>query len=207
MNSEERERRSLTVVDSFEGIIPCFEAFYLNSILYSAGRCLEAFARYEQLKEKNLEQVDADYLISIVQEAIGHAAALSRYFWPSLGGKRTEPNQKTLKDCRGIKLRQAFCLNDSSPLYNRDLRNAWEHFDERLDTYLLENDAGMFFPECKIDSHSMADDPIGHIFKLLDPQEECLVLMGSKYFFAPIRNEVKKVFDQSCTLYNGTGRL
>jgi hypothetical protein len=73
--------------------------------------------------------------------------------------------------------------------------------------YLLENGAGTFFSECKIASHSLADDPVGHIFKLLDPQEECLVLMGLKYFFAPIRDEVKKVFDQACASYNGNGRL
>ena len=51
----------------------------------------------------------------------------------------------------------------------------------------------MFFPSCKIGSHTLADDPTGHIFKLLDIDSECLVLMGGKYFFAAIRDEVKRI--------------
>ena len=88
-----------------------------------------------------------------------------------------------------------FHLDESSALYNRDLRNAWEHFDERLDAYFLENDAGFFFPSCILDDHSLADDPVGHIFKLLDIEAECLVLLGEKYFFAPIREAVQSVLE------------
>ena len=202
--SKEMERRAQIVTDDYVGIVPYCEAFYLHSIIYSAGRCLESFERYEHFKNQD---VSADYLISIVQEAVGHAAALSRYFWPSPKGKNKEPNQKKLKESRGLKLRKSFGLDESSPLYNRDLRNAWEHFDERLDTYLLENDAGHFFPSCIIDSHLLADDPVGHIFKLLDPQEECLVLMGTKYFFSPLREEVKKVFEYACEADKNGARL
>ena len=193
INNQKINRRAKLVTEDYEGIIPYCEAFYLLSIHYTAGRCLESFDNYEHLKDQD---VNPDYLISIVQEAVGHAAALSRYFWPSPFGKKNQENLKQLKKKRGEKLRRSFGLKKESPLYNRDLRNAWEHFDERLDFYLLENDTGMFFPTCVIDSHELADDPSGHIFKLLDPDAECLVLMGHKYFFAPIRDEVKKIFEK-----------
>jgi hypothetical protein len=206
MDRNEKEKRALTVSESFGGILPYFEAFYLSSIIYSASRSLEAFARYEYLKEKQIEKLDAEQTIGIVQEAIGHAAALSRYFWPSKGGK-TGTNQLKLRECRGIKLCKAFGLDKSSPLYHRTLRNVWEHFDEYLDAYLLENDSGIFFPECKIGSHLLADEQIGHIFKLLDLQEECLVLMGVKFFFSPIKNEVKNVFEKANIAYQKNGRL
>lgn len=59
---------------------------------------------------------------------VGHAAALSRYFWPSpSGGKK--PQLQNLKQKRGEFLRNVFKLDEHSPLHNRDLRNAWEHFD------------------------------------------------------------------------------
>lgn len=190
MDKQELERRALICANDYDGIIPYVEAFYIHSIIYSASRCLDSFCLYEALKDKN---VSADELISIVQEAVGHSAALSRYFWPSPVGKKKQPNLTKMKEMRGEKLRRAFGLDDNSVLYNRDLRNAWEHFDERLDFYFLENDAGYFFPSCIIGSHELADDSSGHIFKLLDVEEECLVLLGTKFFFSPIKESVKRI--------------
>ena len=194
MDLEEKEQMAVFIANECGGIHFPYEAFYIHSILYSAGRCLESFDRFDHFKT---QYVTPDYLVSIVQEAVGHAAALSRYFWPSPKGKKKEAQQNKLRINRGKKLRDAFGLNESSPLYNRDLRNAWEHFDERLDGYLLEHEAGMFFPSSIVDDHTLADDPIGHIFKLLDIDNNCLVLLGDKFFYEPIRNEVKMVFEKA----------
>ena len=189
-DKNELERRAKIVAEQYDGILPYFEAFYLFSIHYSADRCLEAFHRYDQLKDKDIVP---EYLISVVQEAVGHAAALSRYFWPSSIGRKSQKNLQLLKSKRGKKLREFFGLDEKSPLYNRDLRNAWEHFDERLDQYLVGRDSGMFFPTCKIGSHNLANNPVDQFFKLLDIDAECLVLMEEKYFFGPIRLEVERV--------------
>lgn len=203
-SSEEMERRSEIVVKDFKGIIPFHEIFYLHSIKYSAERALESFRKYDRLREGDS---NPEELISIIQEAVGHAAALSRYFWPSPQGKRNEPFQRKQKEIRGEKLREAFKIENSSSLYNRSLRNAWEHFDERLDSYLMEQDSGYFFPGCMIESHSLADEPMGHIFKLLDPDAECLVLMNKKYFFSPIRRDVENIYKKAIEFSNNGGRL
>ena len=166
--------------------------FYQFSIRYSAERCIDAFWHYEDASKQNAEP---DYLVSVIQEAVGHAAALSRYFWPSPFGSKNKPHLLNLKQKRGEYLRNLFELDDNSPLYNRDLRNAWEHFDEKLDVYLIEKVTGMFFPMSQVGSHLEADNPINRVFKLLDPVEECLVLMGKKYFFAPIREEVVRIYN------------
>ena len=142
-DKNELERRAKIVAEQYDGILPYYEAFYLLSIHYCADRCLEAFHQYDQLKK---EDVIPEYLISLVQEAVGHAAALSRYFWPSPIGRKNQKNFQLLKSKRGEKLRESFELNEKSPLYNRDLRNAWEHFDERLDQYL--NTLQAEIPEC-----------------------------------------------------------
>ncbi|EJL6704751.1 hypothetical protein NMS58_001797 [Vibrio cholerae] len=194
---DELESRAKIIVEDFSGIFSPYDAFYIHSIIYSASRCLEAFEHYEFAKEK---QADSDYLISLVQEAIGHAAALSRYFWPVwYPGKlnKTHPYQAALRKKRGEKLISAFGMEEDSPIHNRDLRNAWEHFDENLDDYLLKNDAGHFFPDSAIGNHTLADEPTYHLFKLLDPEAECLVLMGKKYFFGPIKSEVGRVYDRA----------
>jgi len=151
---------------------------------------LDAFNRYGVLDKS---QNNAEELVGIIQEAVGHSAALSRYFWPSPRCKKKQPMLKQLQENRGEKLRAAFGIDENSPLYNRDLRNAWEHFDERLDEYFLENDSGYIFPSSLLNSHTLADDPVGHSFKLLDVREDCLVLLGQKYFFAPIREEVRRI--------------
>lgn len=190
MDIIEKERRATICANDWNGIFPTIEAFYIHSIIYSASRCLDAFNRYDVLDKS---QDNAEELVSIVQEAVGHSSALSRYFWPSPQGKKKQPMLKELKEKRGEKLRGAFRVDENSPLYNRDLRNACEHFDERLDEYFLEHDSGYFFPSSLLNSHTLADDPMGHIFKLLDLQENCLVLMGEKYYFAPIREEVRRI--------------
>jgi hypothetical protein len=192
-DKDELERRAKLVADELNGMQPHTLIFYQFSIRYSAERCLEAFYHYEEALKENAE---ADYLVSVIQEAVGHAAALSRYFWPSPSGPKNNRQLLKLRQKRGEYLRNFFNLDENSPLYNRDLRNAWEHFDEKLDVYLIEKVSGMFFPMSQIGSHFENDNPINRVFKLLDPNDECLVLMGKKYFFAPIRNEVIRIFDR-----------
>ena len=204
MRISEKERRATIVVDDHNGILPYTEAFYIYSIIYSASICLDAFGRYDALPKT---QDNTDELICVVQEAVGHSAALSRYFWPSPQGNKKQPLLRHLKEKRGEKLRKAFEIDEGSPLNNRDLRNAWEHFDERLDEHLLETDSGVFFPLCILDSHDLADDPLGHIFKLLDVQEECIVLMGEKYYFEPIRSEVYRIRSVAVDFSLKGGRL
>lgn len=205
IDNDEKEKRADIVNSDFSGIIPYFEAFYLNSIFYSSSRCLYSFEQYEHFKGD--DETPPEILISIVQEAVGHSAALSRYFWPSPSKSKKNKNQNELKIMRGQKLRAFYELTDESVLYDRDLRNAWEHFDERLDSYLLEQIAGQFFPDCIIGSHTLLDDPVSHVFKLLDPKEECLVLMNKKYFFKPIKDEVTRIFDVTYNALNNGARL
>ena len=192
ISNEELERRAEITLNTCGGIQPMHIAFYDISIRYSAERALAAFELYDYLRQ---ESANAASQISAVQEAIGHVGALSRYFWPSTAGKKKkEIKQYELRLARGIKLREKFKITDESALSDRDLRNAWEHFDEKLDAYVLSHDAGYFFPTPMIQSHELADDPVGKIFKLLDPEAECLVLLGKKFFFGPIRTEVERVF-------------
>ena len=204
INKKELERRTSIVNKEFDGIIPYQEVFYIHSILYSSERSIDAFNRYESLREK---ENNPAILISIVQEAVGHAAALSRYFWLSGVGPKVPKELKEHREKRAKKLRSKFGLKDDSPLNDRSLRNAWEHFDERLDTYLLLNDSGYFFPSPIIGEHNLADDTIGRIFKLLDTEAECLVLLGQKFFFKPIKEEVIKVYNSATNKDRNGGRL
>jgi len=191
---DELNRRATLLINKFAGINPPTEAFYIRSILYSASRARNAFERFAEARSTEGEAQDQ---VSLIHEALGHAASLSRFFWPSrLGGRKT-PVLTSLKEARAARLRQSFELDDDSPLKNRKLRDFLEHFDERLDQYFLCNDSGYFFPDAMIGEATLADDPSGHIFKLVDPATSCFVLLGDKHFFEGIRNEVFRVHDRA----------
>lgn len=182
LSRDEITRRIRIVVDECDGIQPQFEMCYLHSIAYAAGRANEAFIRYDV---ELACEAGATTICSTVQEALSHAAALSRFFWPS--------RRKGLNDARARRLREAFNLDDASPLRNRDLRNALEHFDERLDDYLIFADVGHFFPSPILDDHTLSDEPTARIFKLVDPHNHVFVLLGVKFEYAPIRTECAAV--------------
>lgn len=198
MEIEEIERRAKLISDGYNGIISYHEVFYIHSIIYTSERCLDAFNRYEEsLKHK----ISGDSVVSILQEAVGHAAAISRFFWPSSTGKKNEKELINMRKLRGEKLRKAFNLDESSDLYKRDIRNAFEHFDEKMDLYFLGDNYGAFYPECIIDSHELSDIPGQNIFKLIDPKAQCLILLGKKFNFSNIRTEVRNIHDLGKKLY------
>jgi hypothetical protein len=192
ISKDELDRRAILIAERYSGINPPCEAFYIWSVMYSAGRAREAFERFAVARavgDTNENQV------STIHEALGHAGSLSRFFWPSeVGGQRIKA-LKVLKTARAKNLREAFGLTDDSPLRDRRLRDFLEHFDERLDEYLLRNDAGHFFPSAMVGDQELADDPGGHIFKLVDPTASCFILLGVKHFFGEIRKEVYRIYE------------
>jgi hypothetical protein len=196
LTPEERIRREAIVADQYGGIVPTFEVFYLESIAYAAGRAVAAFERFDSAlsEAKGNEEV-----VAAVQEALTHVAGLSRFFWP--------PAKEKVTQARARKLRMAFGLDDGSVLQSRELRNALEHFDERLDAFLLHDHAGYFFPGAMVDDASLSEDAIGHIFRLVDPNTSTFVLLGQAYSFAELRSVAKEISDKATTSSRHGGRL
>ncbi len=200
----EIDRRASVVSGQYAGIFSPNEAFYIHSICYSADRASGAFERFDiamALRDSDENRVSA------VHEALGHAAGLSRFFWPSGLGAKASKAQRALREARAAKLRDAFSLTDASPLKNRRLRDSLEHFDEKLDVYLLQHDAGAFFPTALIGSVALASDPTGHIFKLVDPQTSTFVIFGDAYEFGPLRAEVERVRGLAVEMGSNGSRL
>jgi hypothetical protein len=203
VDNAELDRRATLIVDTCGGIHPPYEAFYIHSILYSSSRALDAFQRFSVARRLNDEPGTQ---VSCVHEALGHAAALSRFFWPSGLGKASKA-ARTLRARRASKLRAAFKLTSASPLKDRRLRDSLEHFDERLDRYLLENDAGAFFPEALIGDSRIASDPSGHVFKLVDPVKHHFVCMGEVFYYGDLEAEVTRVHEMAQGMSASGSRL
>ncbi len=197
MDEQERLRREKIVAENCGGIHPPYEAFYLEALVYAAGRAVAAFDRYDAATKDNSDEAA---IVANVHEALTHAAAVSRFFWP--------PRTKgSIPPARAAKLRQAFNVDESSPLHERDLRNTLEHFDERLDEFLLQDVAGCVFPGPMVGSADLADEELGHIFRLVDPTAETFVLLGKKYPFGPLRNAVSRLYREAFYRAGHGGRL
>lgn len=197
LSRSEIERRRAIVVDDYEGILPYFEAMYLQSIIYAADRSEFAFGRFEKLIAT---KAPSSLAMATIQEALTHAGALSRFFFPV-------KKENIISAARAEKLRKAFLIETSSPLRWRRLRNAFEHFDEELDRFLLQNDVGYFYPIPIVGDHSLANEPVSKIFKLVDPQNGICVILGESYEYPPIRQEVKRVLELAIKLDEAGGRL
>jgi hypothetical protein len=197
LDEDARKERAALITKQYCGIYPVYEAFYIQSIIYAAERSEAAFQRFDDAVAGS---ESATKIFATVQEALTHAGALSRFFWPV-----KKDNQ--LSAARGKRLRDAFALDNMSALKWRKLRNAFEHFDEDLDRFLLEDRAGYFFPSPQVDDQSLADDSIGHVFKLVDPGNCVCVLLGEKFEFKPIRAEVQRVLVRALEMDEHGSRL
>ena len=200
MKEEERKARANQVANDFNGIVPVYKVFYVQAIQYAAGRAEAAFARFGAAMKPN---VDPAEVVASVHEALGHTAALSRFFFPA--------DKRPLARARAANLRKTFAVGNASPLIDRELRNALEHFDERLDNYLLENLSGYIFPGPMMAEAELADGFGGHVFRLVDPAKEIFVLLGQKHEFGAVRLEVQRIakhagkIDCNCSTWGGFG--
>lgn len=196
LDKEIRKQRESIIAKQHNGIYPVYEVFYIRSIIYAADRSEAAFQRFEIAATK----ADlATLTFATLQEALTHAGALSRFFWPV--------KKSLLTDTRGNRLREAFGLDDNSPLVCRNLRNKFEHFDEHLDSFLLQDLAGTFLPDPLVDTLNTSDTVLDNTFKLVDPEEGVCVLLGEKFEFQSIRSEVQRILSCALEMEKQGGRL
>jgi hypothetical protein len=196
MDKVEIERRKRVVIDEWDGIYPIYEAFYIHSIIYSAERAELAFRRYDS----SLSVKPHGYVFACLQEALTHAGGLSKFFWPTAQGGE-------LARTRAKKLRNSFAVEESSPLRQRGLRNALEHYDERLDVFLLEDLAGEFFPSPIIAESVPQNSHPQFYFKRVNRSAKTCTIMGEHFAFEDIRFEVNRILALATKFDSDGGRL
>lgn len=172
---------------SLPAIHPPYRIFYNLSIAFcakSAARSISAVADLMQELSSSdgslsLDDVDAESVLDELQNIIVQGAAVSRYFWPTDKSHRR----------RGEELRQQYNIPDSSPLKSRDLRNAIEHFDERLDDYFAKGIVGTVIP------HYLGPEPPPsqvkrHFFRAYFLDSGVFEILGQRYEMEPISREL-----------------
>lgn len=165
-------------------IFPIYEAFYIQSMLFNARAAMASLSEIAELSTSDIKNgaPSARLLLQSMQTLMLHAGALSRFFWPS----RTK-----LHEARGEELRRAFNIKDDSPLADRSLRDAMEHFDERLDIYLCGDPIGYVFPEY-VGPLAFEGDA-GHFFRAYDPEAMVFEMLGARHEVQPIAHEIMRI--------------
>lgn len=122
---------------------------------------------------------------------LGASANVSKLLWPSPGSKSLFPKETRQ---RGYLLREALGVQDAgNSLFSRELRNHFEHYDERLDQWAVQSTR-----------HNLADrnlGPIGSIAGLetIDLQRQFNPAAMEVYFrdqvvpLEPMRQELERL--------------
>lgn len=170
-------------------IWPSYQAFYIQSMLFNTTAALRSVVMVNSLlatvmensPDDPCEALPSSRFLGEIQNFIVHAAAISRYFWPVREGH----------EWRGAQLRNVFSIADDSPLRSRDLRNAIEHFDEKLDRYLEEGIVGQIIPEY-IGPFEEPSASI-HLFRAFYVDRAIFQLLDKRFEINPIVAEISNL--------------
>lgn len=169
------------------------QAFYIQDMLRNAEAVQRCNTRLKSLFEpignicspESYSKTQRREILDEIQSLVTFAGGLARYFWPA----------RKAHEARGAYLRTTLGLDDSSPLANKDLRNAMEHFDERLDKYLRVGMWGYVVTDYVGSSHSEIDKPT-HVLRAFYVDAQTFVLLNEEFELAGLVREVMRLCAQ-----------
>jgi hypothetical protein len=184
-------------------IWPQHEIFYIEAMLFHTRQACASIDFVADLIQRLSRQrkagiapdFDCSIALDHVQNIVFRAAAISRYFWPS----------RRAYDSRGSHLRASFGIQDDSVLRNRSLRDAAEHFDERLDEYLKEGITGYIIPEWfgALQEHEVHT----HYFRAYFINTGHLRILDQEFFVQPLVEEVVHLHNLLVSFQENGGRI
>jgi hypothetical protein len=158
---------------------PFVESIYLEEL---KTQCEWALAAVHGLNQ-SLASKEAKSIADFFRQAaalLQHAGLASKLLWPpgspiGFKNKRAKSRSRHLRGTLGIE--------DSHPLKNRSLRDHFEHYDERLDDWLVNSPNHIFVnnvigPRTIIGGNVVKDQDI---IKLFNPATKELVFRGEPY--------------------------
>ncbi|MFL7963229.1 hypothetical protein ACEI36_13440 [Pseudomonas kielensis] len=181
------------MTDNPREIWPPAKIFYIHSMLFATNSAMQSFdvlnAEFEGVEgDVIFEQVGAlnfSKILDGLQNVVLQAGVISKYFWPI----------RSSHHWRGHALREAFGISDDHPLKSRSLRDAIEHFDERLDRYLEHEVIGVVLPEY-VGPRPQDSGVSGHFFRAYFIEEGVFRLLNEEYKIAPIADALLAIHSQ-----------
>ncbi|MDH5829819.1 hypothetical protein QFW80_04715 [Luteimonas sp. M1R5S18] len=184
-------------------IWPQHEVFYIESMLFHTRQACSSIEYVCELIKKidsemeagKTPEFDCSMALDNLQRMVLAAGALSRYFWPV----------RKAHQARGDFLKRALRINDDSPLRARVLRDASEHFDERLDKHLSGGIVGVIMPEWFGPSYKGKVE--AHFFRAYFIDSGVFKILGEEFEVQSLSDELVRLHNRLVFLVENGGRL
>src|SRR5579862_3776447 len=109
-----------------------FLQVFLGEVVWQSAVALEAMTQLREALAQPPSPSGNNRAFFHIQAFLVAAANVSKLLWPSGNRKR------------GNELRRLLSVTEDSPIANRTLRNHFEHFDERIDSWTTKSKHHMF---------------------------------------------------------------
>src|SRR5262245_39210146 len=129
---------------------------------------------------RGLKEGNTAVIFSGIQNLLGAAANISKACWA----------QKGNLSAQRLPLRKSIGITDDSPLRDTDIRNNWDHFDDRLDTWWRDSSLHNY-SDLNFESISGFDDI--DTFRALDPKTLDVFFWGDRFNLQLIVREVERI--------------
>ncbi len=186
------DARAKLLLETRAGISPAGELVYIPTLIYFCFSCINSFDRFEVALHSGVSRWTT---FSYLHETLIHAASVSRFFFPVKHGKSKQLQK--LHIARAIKMRTALNIDEKNLLEDRRMRDVLEHFDERLDRFLLENQGGVFQPTPQILDNDNFDTGFEKHFLSIIPSKQQIVLLNERFNYGDVVAEVRALLSRA----------
>jgi len=164
------------------------ESIYLRELIQQCQFAISSVARMDEC----LSNRSPGEFFREAGDFLQHSSAVSRILWPP--GSKNRGKKKRAKQ-RGAHLRTKLVVPENHALQARNLRDHFEHFDERLDDWaetsphknIVDN---MIGPRNAIGGNAIKDEDI---MRMYDPNTKEIVFRGEKFNAQDLINGVQDV--------------
>jgi hypothetical protein len=127
------------------------------------------------------------------------AANVSKHFWPP---RRKRQDVRDAFPDRGKELRQSLGVEDDSPLNNRNVRNDFEHADEKLEEWWLDSENHNIARRTIGEIGLELSDPPGLItmHELFDPERVAISFLDDVIQLQPIGDALAAIYEKAAEL-------
>ncbi len=148
-------------------------------------QCDFALLAYGEIR-KTL-QISVDLVFFSIHAFLTHASNASRLLWPS----------PKAAQARGEQLRNALKVPAASGLRSRNLRDHFEHFDERLDFWASSSARRNFIDMNIASKGAISGFDVSDVHRNFDPETEELTFRGETLSLSAIRGELIRLREAS----------
>ncbi len=151
-----------------------------------ADQCRFALTGAALINEGN-QVHDQDRLWTGCQMFVVGAGNTSKALW---GDGRDRPRISK----RRQPLRESLAVDDNSPLYSLDLRNHFEHYDERIERWWASSTSRNHLDRLIGKPATVSGIVDTDMFRVFDPSEPTIYFWGERYALQPIASECDRIY-------------